>query len=202
MEIKNLVRNLEVRGFKVLFAENAEDAKNLILNLIPTGESSAFGGSATTTKLGLATALKNRGDVVYHRSFFEDSERNKVLLDGMHADWYISSTNALTEGGEFINTDGIGNRIASQLFGGKNTLFVVGINKIVKDLDEGFLRLRNIAAKENCIRLGYLDNPCVVGGSCDDCKTENTICNATTIIHHPTRTKNFFVVLINENLGY
>lgn len=131
-----------------------------------------------------------------------DVNPDEVMKKAVFADWFLTSTNALTEDGEFVNVDGNCNRIASMLYGGKNTVFVLGVNKIVKDVPAALERIRTVAAKKNCLRFGYLSNPCVIGGDCKDCPKDTNICHATSIITLPPRSKTVYVVIVNKELGY
>jgi Uncharacterised ACR, YkgG family COG1556. len=201
MDFNAAVANLTKNGFNVVVAENKADALQAALMLIPTDASVGFGGSATIKELGLPDALRERGNETLYRPFFPESEHAAIMKKSVFADWFVSGTNAITEEGELVNIDGNANRVASQLFGGKYTLIIAGENKIVKDLAEGIIRARTTAARLNCVRFGK-NNPCVYGGDCRNCKTENTICNVTTVLHHPTRAKTFYVVLVREFLGY
>lgn len=70
----------------------------------------------------------------------------------LNSDVFLASSNAVTEDGKLINIDKAGNRVAAMIFGPKRVILVIGINKIVKDLNEGVLRARNIAAPLNARR--------------------------------------------------
>jgi len=84
---------------------------------------------------------------------------------------------------------------------------VVGSNKIVRDLDEAFYRIRNVIAP-NHIRIRSVElggrefrTPCVVTGECSDCRAIDRACNVFTIIEgKPFRTE-LDVVIIDEDLG-
>lgn len=201
MDITVLLKNLQSRGFKTHFVNNSAEAKDLILKLVPPSDSTGFGGSATLKTLGIPEALKERGNIVYHRAFFPDAERMKVMLDAGRADWFITSTNAITMDGELVNTDGIANRISSMVFGGANTLVVCGINKIVPDISTALERIHKEVAPKNSKRLQQ-NTPCVTCGDCADCTADKSICRATTIIHYPTMTKKFHIIIVNEDLGF
>lgn len=202
MDIEKTAKALERRGFKVKRVKDGKEAREWLLKLIDPSDTVGTGGSATLREIGLVEALHARGNVVYNRHLMPEDNPVEVMRKGNLADWFISSANAITEDGEIVNTDGIGNRVAGQIYGGPNTVFVVGGNKIVPDLAAAFGRIRKVAARKNCERFGYADNPCVTGGDCRDCPPETNICHATTIIHMPTRLKTMYVVLADENLGY
>ncbi|MCI7769067.1 MAG: lactate utilization protein, partial [Christensenellaceae bacterium] len=127
MEIKNLTDILENKGFKTYFTETTEDALRLLTGLIGKDDTVGAGGSATLDEIGIGKSLKERGNKVFIRKLMPDVNPDEVMRNAVFADWFLTSTNALTENGEFVNTDGNCNRIAAQLYGGKNTVFVLGV---------------------------------------------------------------------------
>lgn len=202
MEIKNVIRTLRNKGYKVFYTNTVVETNSLLLELIKGSDSIGFGGSATLDEIGIGDSLQARGNRVYCTRLMPNADPNEVKRKGIMADWYLTSTNALTEQGEFVNTDGNCNRIAGQVFGGANTVIVLGVNKIVPTIQDAFQRINKEAARLNCLRLGLHNNPCVTGGSCKDCPIETNICCATTIIHVPPRQKNMYVIIVNKELGF
>lgn len=200
MLYKELISNLEKRGFKPFYAESVQKGIDFIKKTIPKKSSIGFGGSATVIEMGLLEAMKEDYKLL-HRSFYKEDYYAQLFQEMHTADWYISSTNALSEEGELINIDGRANRVAEILFGPKNILIVCGTNKIVKDMMEGISRTRNVSAPINAKKLNR-KTPCAETGKCSYCMSPDTICKATVIQHHPTSGKNVYVLIINENLGY
>lgn len=200
MDCSVLLKSLSKRGFYNHFAENIADANEYIKKLIPKGASIGFGGSVTVDQMKLLDELKSDYRLL-HRSFYPPEEHTNVMAEMHTADWYICSVNGITEGGELVNIDGRGNRVAETLYGPKNVLFVLGINKITKNLEDAISRSRNVAAPPNCVRLNK-KTPCAVTGRCENCNSPDTICKATVIMHHPMTGKNVYVLVVNENLGY
>lgn len=200
-KLDTLKENLTKRGFQASVFSNRNDAIDEILRIIPLSAQVAFGGSETVKELEIAEKLSNRGNNLLHRSFMKDGESaESIMRDSFFADWYLLSANAITEDGELVNTDGRANRVAATLYGPKNVLFIVGKNKVCSDINSAFERIKTVAAPKNCERLKK-NNPCVMG-NCTSCSNDTTICKATVIYHHPTTDKNYYVFLIDENLGY
>lgn len=193
-----LISNLTRRGFIPHYAATADDAVKAALKLIPGGSFVSFGGSMTVNEIALHTALNCDGRIIKHRDYPDNMSKR---YDGNGDKWFISSTNALTVSGELINIDGSGNRVSGMLHNNPNVLVVTGINKIVKNIDEGIYRVRNVAAPPNAIRLGR-KTPCAVTGKCSDCYITDCMCNATVIQHHPMKNENFHIIIVNEALGY
>ena len=71
----------------------------------------------------------------------------------MQTDVYLTSANALAETGEIINIDGVGNRVASTLFGHEKVYYVIGENKLESDFEKAVARARNIAAPQRACLL-------------------------------------------------
>lgn len=201
MNIEKTVNNLTRNGFKAFFVEDEKEAVQKILSLIPVSESAGFGGSATLTALNVAELLQARGNRIFHRSLTKGLSQEEIVRNAAFADWFLMSSNAVTEEGELVNTDGNGNRVSASIYGGKNTLVVAGVNKIVPDLASAFERIRTVAAPLNARRFNR-PTPCTSGGSCKDCPAELTLCKSTVIQHRPSTSKNHYVILINKNLGF
>ncbi|MDE7209271.1 MAG: lactate utilization protein [Clostridia bacterium] len=202
MQIQNILNNLTKRGFKPFYFNDRKSALEFVSNLILPSATVGIGGSMTVKELGLDNMLAERGNTVYSHILVSPELRDKVYQLAGSADWYISSANALSEDGDIVNIDGSANRISALAFGVKNILYVLGSNKISPDLASAIDRARNIAAPPNAKRLNK-NTPCATSGQCCLCDSEDCICNATLISHHPTRyQENVYVVIIDETLGY
>lgn len=126
--------------------------------------------------------------------------RLERLRQSLLVDLYITGTNAVTEAGQLVNLDMIGNRVGGIAFGPKYVVVLVGRNKIVPDLDAAMRRVRNYAAPLNARRLGQT-TPCSKTSYCQDCKSPDRICNVWTITEKSYPKHRVKVVLINEDLG-
>lgn len=74
------------------------------------------------------------------------------------------STNAITTGGELVNIDGTGNRVAALIYGPETVVILAGMNKIAANVDEALSRVHNVATAQNCIRLDK-KTPCAITGA-------------------------------------
>ena len=158
----------------------------------------AFGGSVTLQEMGLSDALSKENEVIWHWN----EPGAQTLARAREAQIYITSANGVSETGELVNIDGTGNRVAQTLYGPEKVYFVVGKNKIEKDLSSALSRARNVAAPLNAKRL-KTDTPCSkTGEKCFDCGSEARICRATVILERPTRGMKAEIVFVNEALGY
>lgn len=90
------------------------------------------GGSATLYETGIIDALVNSGHVVYQSDLAQKrgQDRDEAKRQGMIADVYLTSTNALTLEGDLVNIDCGGNRVAAMLYGPHKVIVVAGRNKL------------------------------------------------------------------------
>ena len=191
----NLTKNLEQRGFTPRVFATKEEAADYLDSQID-GVSVSFGGSMTVQEMELYPRLAAHNNALWHWN-------KDALTEAATTDVYICSVNGLAETGELINIDGVGNRVASTIFGHKRVYFVVGKNKVAPDYDAALWRARNIASPKNAQRIG-VDTPCAVkGDKCYDCSSPERICRALAVLwEKPKGIGRAEVVLIDEDLGY
>src|SRR4030042_4896770 len=204
--LKDMKEALETNNFEVFIAENAAHAKTIVENeIIPqTGAKSiSWGGSMTFINSGLYESLKDRKDLevldTYDKSLSDEQKMEKRRA-ALSVDLFIMGTNAITQSGELVNLDMIGNRVGGLIFGPKNVVILVGRNKIVSDLEAAMGRIKNYVAPINTKRLGK-KTPCAKTSYCEECQSEERICNAWTIIQKSFPKGRVKVILINEDLG-
>ena len=196
MDLEKTIRNLESRGFRVSHFADSEEAAAYIVAAV-SGKSVGIGGSKTVEALGLYDKLSGSSTVYWHWKVpGRDTLKNAAL-----ADVYLSSANAVSEDGEILNIDGTGNRLAGTLFGHEKVWIIAGTNKIAPDFDAALKRARNEAAVKNCARFGK-KTPCQLDGTCHDCRSQDRICKALTVLWGPMNGMETEVVLIDGDFGF
>lgn len=200
-KVKKTLKALTKNGFQAFFVATKNEALEKVLSLISLNANVGIGGSITLREINLIEVLKARGHIIFEH--WSQSEENlaDVMRKQLTSDVFVASCNAVAEDGKLINVDNVGNRVASIIFGPKKVILIVGVNKIVKDLDEGLKRIKNIAAPANAKRRGA-KTPCTVTGECADCNSPERICRVTTIIERKPLLSDITVILVGESLGY
>lgn len=197
---------LEANNFDVFMAEKRADLHKIVLeDLIPklNPKTVSWGGSMTFTGSGLYEGLKNHPDLEVWDTFeknISEEEKNQRRRQALHTDLFITGTNAVTEDGQLVNLDMIGNRIAALTFGPSWVIILVGRNKIVPDLEAAMFRTKNYAAPANAMRLDK-KTPCVKTSYCEECRSKDRICNTWTITEKSFPKGRVKIILINEDLG-
>lgn len=203
--------NLRKNNMEVYYAATVAEVVPLVKKLVPLGATVSAGGSVSLQQSGVMELLRS-GDYRFldrARPGITPAEVEQVYRDTFSADFFFCSANAVTERGELVNVDGNSNRIAALLFGPKNVILVVGVNKLVKDVDAGFDRIKRIAAPKNTRRLGC-DTYCNKTGECVavckeatlGCAGDARICRNYLVCGPQRIPGRIKVILVNEELGY
>lgn len=215
-KIEATLRNLRSRHLNGVFAMNSEDGKKKILELIPKDAVVGIGDSTTLAQIGVKEELRKIGvkvlDGFDRRTVYAgirdwEELHTELLEQSTSCDVFLTGTNAVTQDGRLVNVDGEGNRVAGMFWGHPTSVVVVGRNKIVKNLDEAFDRVRNVIAPNHirirAVELGgwRVETPCVANGKCNDCRVGDRMCNIFTVIEGKPLRTNITVVVIDEDLG-
>jgi L-lactate utilization protein LutB len=197
-----VVKALESRSFEAWYFEDAAAAAEKILALIPEEHTVSWGGSLTVDGLDIQKLLEKRGAVLIDRDKAgSKEERIDLMRRALLCDTYLCGANAVSEDGQLVNIDGMGNRVAALCFGPRQVIVAAGMNKVVKTVEDALVRAKTIAAPRNTQRFPNLKTPCHETGSCANCLSAESICNyivTTRRCNPPGRIK---VILIGQDLG-
>ena len=197
-----VAKALESRNMEAYYVKTKEEALKKALELIPEGSQVSWGGTASAQEIGLTDALKaGNYDVLDRDAAGTFPEKEAIAHQALNCDYFIGSSNAVSEDGVLVNIDGNSNRVGAFAYGPKNVVLIVGMNKVVKTQEDALSRAKNEAAPINAQRFG-LETPCVKNGTCFDCKSPQCIC-CQVLITRFSRVKNRIkVILVDENLGF
>lgn len=203
VRIENTMLALSRNKMKPYYAENREQLFEIVRSLIADDKLITAGGSMSMKESGVTDLLMNEYKGVYiDRSEGKTPEEvEEILRKAFVSDTFFASTNALTEDGELYNVDGKGNRVSAMIYGPKQVVLVVGVNKIVKDMEEAIRRVETIAAPKNTVRLNCA-TPCAKTGECAHCRSDARICCSYVRMGQQREKDRIKVIIINENLGY
>ena len=205
--LTDLKAALESNNFEVFLADDKNMACKIVRDeIIPPLKATtvSWGGSMTFIDTGLYAHLKENSAMEVLDSFDKNISPQEMLerrRQALLVDLFITGTNAVTETGQLVNLDMIGNRICALTFGPKWVIILVGRNKIAADLDEAMFRVKNYVAPINSMRLDK-KTPCVKTSYCQECKSPDRICNTWTITEKSFPKGRVKVVLINEDMGF
>ena len=151
--IKATAEALQKRGFQAVIVANRAEALAKLKELIPAGASVMTGGSTTLDEIGFTEYLVS-GKHPYRNlkdAILAETDRQKQVelrRQATLADYYLGSLQALAQTGEAVACDATGTRTGPYCYGPRKVIWVTGVNKIVKDLEQGLRRMR-----EHCVPL-------------------------------------------------
>jgi L-lactate utilization protein LutB len=204
--LEELRQALEANGYQAHVATDKAEARRLVLEtVLPAtgGKTLSWGGSGTFKECGLYPDLLEQPGYQCLDTYDTSASREEILerrRQALLCDVFFTGTNAITESGALVNLDMIGNRVAALAFGPRNVVVLAGRNKVVPDLEEAMLRIKNYAAPVNAARLDK-KTPCAKTARCEDCKSPDRICNVWTLTEKSFPKGRITVVLVNEDLG-
>ncbi len=196
---QKVIEGLASRNMTGYYAADKEAALKLALSLIPEGSTVTMGGGMSVHEIGLPEALKKGNYNFIDRDEMKD--KRAAMLAAYDADFFLMSTNAMTQDGILVNIDGNSNRVSALAQGPRKVIIIAGMNKVCDDVDGAMKRARNVAAPINAQRFG-LDTPCSKTGACMNCKSPDTICCQFLITRYSKHAGRIHVILVNDYLGF
>src|SRR3989344_5177958 len=143
--LEKVAAALQANGFEVKVAENGAEAKEKAMALIPKGAEIMNMTSMTLETTGLVKEINESGnyDAVRPKLLKMDrkTEGREMQKMGAAPDWSMGSVHAVTEDGKVLIASASGSQIPAHAYGAGHVIFVVGAQKVVKDITEGMRRI-------------------------------------------------------------
>ena len=192
--IEKTMKSLERNNMKAYYAENKARVCEIVKGMLFPGAVITAGGSVSLNESGVWDIISDPEYKFFNRlkPGISEEERLEIFRAAIGCDFFFCS---------------------SICFGPKKVVMVVGANKIVKNVDEGILRVKKTAAPMNTARLS-VDAPCKKLGHCisleksESPKMTDGCCGSTRIccdylISAMQRVKDRInVIICAESLGY
>lgn len=184
---------LEANGITAFSAADAEEAKKIVLSLIPEGAEVYRGASATLDESGISAAVDSSDRFKSLKPLILAMDRNtqddEIRRIISAPDVMLGSAHAVTETGSLIAASMGGSQLGPYISGADKVIFVVGTQKIVSNTDEGLRRVY-----EHALPLESARVQAAYG-------IESAV-NKLMIINREIRPGRITVVLVNEAIGF
>ena len=145
-QIARTVRALETNGIRTIVVETGEEAREYVMSLIPVGAQVYNPPSRTVDEIGLRAAIESSMDFqsLHSRLHSLDRVTQRAEMRKLISspDVVIGSVHAITEMGEVLIASASGSQLSSIASGAEKVIWVVGTQKLVSTLEEGFRRIR------------------------------------------------------------
>jgi len=192
-QIERAAKALEANNIHTLIAENGEEAKRLFFELLPEGAEIFLGASVTLETLGIKDEIDQSGryDAVRPKIFAMNRETQGMEIRklGGAPDYAAGSVHAVTEDGQVLIASNSGSQLGPYASGAGKVIWVVGAQKIVKDLNEG---LRRIQEYSYPLEEEHMQQLYGVG----------THINKILIVNAELRPNRITIIIVKEELGF
>ena len=145
-QIATAVAALTANGMTAEVVDNGAEARSRVLDLLPEGAEVFTSMSRTLDMLGLSEAINDSTRYKPVRPQLKKMDRQVQEREWRKLqsspEYVVGSVHAITEQGQVLIASASGSQLASYVFGASHVIWVVGAQKIVRDLDEGLRRVR------------------------------------------------------------
>jgi L-lactate utilization protein LutC len=143
-QIGRAAKALEANGIRVFIAANGEEAKTKVFETIPAGAEVFTANSRTLDSLGIPAEVDRRYDSVRVKlvSLNPQTQMREMIKLGAAPEYTVGSVHAVTEDGTVVIASNTGSQLSGYVAGAAHVVWVVGAQKIVRNLDEAMKRIR------------------------------------------------------------
>jgi len=192
-QIRRTANALEANNIHAIIAENGVEAKRLFFELIPDGAEVFLGASVTLEKLGIRDEVDKSGrfDALRPKMFAmnRETQGREIRKLGGAPDYAAGSVQAVTEDGHILIASNTGSQLGPYATSAGKVIWVVGAQKIVKDLNEGLRRIQEYCypLEEEHMRQLY---------------NMGTSVNKVLIVNREFRPNRTTMIIVKEELGF
>lgn len=144
--IEKTIKSLKENGINAEVVENGEAAKKRALELIPQGAEVMNTSSVTVDSIGLTKELNESGKYNSVKNELNKLNREtdnlKMQKLGSAPEYIVGSVHSVTTDGKVIVASNTGSQLPGYTYGSANVIWIVGAQKITKNLDEGLKRVQ------------------------------------------------------------
>jgi hypothetical protein len=144
-QIARVAQALEANGMRALVVPNGDEARRMVLELLPEGAEVFTMTSRTLDRLGLSEAIdgSERYNAVRPKRFQLDrrSQGDAMRRLGASPAITVGSVHAVTESGQVVIASASGSQLGPYGYAAGKVLWVVGAQKIVPNLNAALRRV-------------------------------------------------------------
>lgn len=192
-QIERTVKALEANGMQAVVVENGAKAREKVAELLPAGAEVFISSSTTLNVLGITEDIDQSGRYDSVRAKLSKLDRKtqgrEMIKLGATPEYVLGSVHALTETGVALIASATGSQLGPYGAGASKVIWVVGSQKIVPNLEEGFKRVEEYTlALENVRAMKAYGM--------------NSSINKLLIVNREVIPGRITVVIVKENVGF
>lgn len=192
-QIERTIQALKANGIEALVVENADEARRLFFEWVPEGAEVFLGASVTLETLGIKDEIDSSGRYNALRPKMRAMDRatqgREIRKLGAGPDYAAGSVHAVTENGQVLIASNSGSQLGPYVFSAGKVIWVVGVQKLVKDLDEGMRRLEEYIVPREEVHMQQLYNA-------------HTYSSKILIVNREIKPGRITMIIVKEELGF
>jgi L-lactate utilization protein LutC len=190
--IEKTILALKANNIEAMVVDTEKEAKERLLEFIPEGAEVMNNTSVTLQKIGVTEELSS-GKYNFVRDVLTDPNADPRLKKklGAAAEYAVGSVHAVTEDGHVMIASGSGSNLPTYANGADHVIWVVGTQKIVKNIDEGMKRIYEYSLPLESERANKAYN-----------STAGSAVRKLLIINEEKVPNRLHVIFIRENIGF
>ncbi len=143
--VDNTVESLRSNGLEVFVVDNGEEARKKVLELLPLGAEVMTATSITIDTIGVSREILESGKYDSVRNKLDSMDRKTQGAEmkklGATPQYILGSVHAVTEDGKVLVASASGSQLPAYSYGSNKVIWVVGTQKIVKNMEECMKRI-------------------------------------------------------------
>lgn len=143
--VEKVMSALMDRNINTSYVENGKEAKEKIWSMLPKGSRVLTSTSVTLEEIGIHDEIEKSTNIKSVRKEYMalDHKKDGARIRELRStpEIIIGSVHAVTQNGEVVVASNTGSQIAPYAYSAKKVIWVVGTQKIVKDMEEAMRRL-------------------------------------------------------------
>lgn len=192
-QIRRTAQALESRNIKTLIAETGQEARRKFFDLVPEGSEVFLGASVTLEQLGIKEEIEQSGrfDALRPKMHAMDraTQAREIRKLGGAPDYAAGSVHAVTEQGQVLIASNTGSQLGPYAYGAGKVIWVVGAQKLVRNLEEGLRRIEEYSVPREEVHMQQLYNL-------------HTGLNKILVVNKEIRPGRITMIIIKEEIGY
>lgn len=193
--IGKTVTALTANNIDAMVVVSKEEARQKLLAMIPKGAEVFTLTSITLEAIGILPDINESGNYKSIRNQLNSMDRVTqgagMQKLGAAPEWAVGSVHAVTTDGQVMIASNTGSQLASYASGAAHVIWVVGAQKIVSSLDDGFRRIHEHSLPLESERMGKkLGKPFTSG------------VNKILIVNKEFRPHRINLIFVKEVLGF
>ena len=143
--VKQTIESLKKHNIDAYFVETEEEARKKFFELLPEGAEVLNSSSETLDSFGISKEIMESGKYSAIKNQLMKMDRKtqgrEMQKMGSAPEWAVGSVHAVTKEGQILIASKTGSQLAGYAYGAEHAIWIVGVHKIVDNVDEGIKRI-------------------------------------------------------------